>query len=135
MLVDIALVVIFLLAIVNGYKKGFVKSFYRFAGLIIFIGFFVWLYQPVSTAFEGGIVGAVAVAVVSWLLSHLTESLVCKIAKFPLVKEMDGLLGAALGLVIGVILVIVFAVVFNSFEQLQPYTTDSRLIAFVYSIL
>ncbi len=133
MIADIVLIALFILCIINGYNKGFVKTLYRFAGLLVFLLFFYWLYTPVSAAFGGGVMGAAAVGVTALVLSYLTESLVCKIAKFPLVKQLNNLLGAALGFVYGVILVIAFAVVLNSFAFFAPYTAGSQVIGFVLS--
>lgn len=135
MIVDILLIALFILSIINGYNKGFVKTLYRFAGLLVFLLFFAWLYSPVSAAFGGGIIGAAAVAVTALVLSYLTEGIICKIAKFPLIKQVNNLLGALLGFIFGVIMVVAFSVVLNSFAMFAPYTVGSQVIGFVLSLL
>jgi len=135
MIADILLIALFILSVINGYNKGFVKTLYRFAGLLVFLLFFIWLYSPVSAAFGGGVLGAAAVAVTALVLSYLTEGLVCKIAKFPLIKQANKLLGALLGLIYGVIMVVAFSVVLNSFAVFAPYTAGSQVIGFVLSNL
>ncbi len=133
MIADIVLIVLFALSLINGYKKGFVKTLFRFAGLFIFLVLFVFLYNPVGAAFGGGTTGVIAAAAVSFAVSYAAEHLLCKIAKLPLLNQVNKLLGALLGLVNGAVLTIILSFVFVSVDFLNAYTENSQIINYVIS--
>lgn len=133
MLADIVLAVLFVLVLFNGYKKGFVKTLLRFAGLFLFLILFVITYKPVGEAFGGGTAGVLAAMVVSIVISSAAELILCKIAKLPGIKQMNKLLGGIMGAVNGIVIVVALSFILASIDKFAPYTKDSYIISEVIS--
>ncbi len=130
---DVALVVIFVLTVVNNYRYGFICSIIRMAR------FFVSLF--VAFLLSDGIIQFVTVFALSFVLLTLALMLLRKI-KIPVITKADKILGLVLGAFLGIFYVSAIAsATFGVIELLSSAGFDvseiydgSTVFKFVYDL-
>ena len=114
-LLDLLLVVLLGLSIMSGWRRGFVKMFGGLLALVAATSISAWLSDPIASLFvpkstkDPAVVQLICVVVLFAITYALVAFLVRSldlIAKLPLIKQLNKVLGLAVGVVSGVLWVL-----------------------------
>ena len=151
MIINIAVVILTVVMIVTGMKKGFLMQLLDCIGLILSL-FVAWLFSPVMAEMAMIVPSAVnpakdtllgpwlqetmnlcvwfvVIFILVKLLLLLVRPFVAVIGKFPLVKQVNGLLGGVFGVITTGIWMVLFSVIlmFPYFENGQDVIDNTLL--------
>lgn len=134
--IDLAIIVLYCISFVAGYKKGFLIQIISTIGTILaFI--FAWRYSSIGNsyfelfprsitplqdtlmkdavyAYANQIAWFFVLFIVFRLLLYVLEKLLSGLKKIPLLKQVSGLLGGILGLIMMTVWMLVFAMLLNT---------------------
>lgn len=136
--------VVFLLKMIDGCKKGMVKEIVSAISLIVLCGMLSLLAYGASSYLDGqytGVVVAVVLLVLLWLAHRLINVVLLPakfLAKLPIVKLVDKLLGIFFGAVEVLFLLWTLYALTGIFglgivgETILAYTQDSAFLTWLY---
>ncbi len=155
MICDIAILVVFAIFLVSGYKKGFIRSAYSMLSVIISIVLLYFfrdafteyivsssvgegIYEHFSANYDGDIAEKCAYAltyILSVAILYIALRFAVKslfkvlniIAKLPLLNILNSLIGAAFGAVGGFLWIVIVLNVLYIFPQTKDLVSDSEI--------
>jgi len=134
-LVDWAVVIIMISAVIAGMAQGFFRSICSLGGLVLGLAIAAWNYDHVAAVFLPVVrIAAVAntiafllIALVVMALAGLVGNLLAKALKMIGLGWLDGIAGAVFGFFQGVVLVVVFILVIVAFFPQEQWLAESSL--------
>jgi len=134
-LVDWAVVIIMISAVIAGMAQGFFRSICSLGWLVLGLAIAAWNYDHVAAVFLPVVrIAAVAntiafllIALVVMALAGLVGNLLAKALKMIGLGWLDGIAGAVFGFFQGVVLVVVFILVIVAFFPQEQWLAESSL--------
>ncbi len=156
MICDIAVILVFVLFLVTGYKKGLIRSAYSMLSVVISVALLYFLrdafadfivssqigesiYDFFLRNYDGEIATKCAYAVtyiVSIIILYVVLRFMIKalfnvlnlIAKLPLLNFVNSMLGAVFGVLGGVLWIVIIINILNCFPQTKDFVADSEIV-------
>ena len=134
-LVDWAVVIIMVSAVIAGMVQGFFRSICSLGGLIVGLAIAAWNYHRLARVFLPvvripAIANAIAFLLIALLVMALTGvigNLLAKTLKMIGLGWLDGIAGGVFGFFQGVVLVVVFILVIVAFFPQEQWLAESTL--------
>jgi membrane protein required for colicin V production len=134
-LVDWAVVIIMVAAVVTGMAQGFFRSICSLGGLVLGLAIASWNYGRLAAVFlplvrisaVANTIAFLVIALVVMALIALIGNLLAKALKMIGLGWLDSIAGAVFGFFQGVVLVVVFILVVVAFFPQQQWLADSNL--------
>jgi membrane protein required for colicin V production len=134
-LVDWAVVIIMLAAVLAGLAQGFFRSVCSLGGLVLGLAVAAWNYARLAAVFlplfripaVADTIAFLLIALLVMALISLIGNLLAKAFKMVGLGWLDGIAGAVFGFFQGVVLVVVFILVIVAFFPQEQWLADSSL--------
>ena len=134
-LVDWAVVIIMVSAIIAGMAQGFFRSVCSLGGLILGVAVAAWNYDRLARVFLpvfripaiANTVAFISIALLIMVLAALIGKLFAKTLKSIGLGWLDGIAGAIFGFFQGVVLVVVFVLAIVAFFPKEQWLAESTL--------
>lgn len=134
-LVDWAVVIIMISAVIAGMVQGFFRSICSLGGLILGLAVAAWNYDRLASVFLPAVrIPAIAntiafllIALLVMALSGVIGNLLAKALKMIGLGWLDGIAGGVFGFFQGVVLVVVFILVIVAFFPQEQWLAESTL--------
>jgi|GEM_PF-4962617 len=112
-IIDILLVALFLVPIISGWKRGFITTVLELVSFIVaFIVAFVGTFLAVSVVDANPIVIFIVLFIAAYVALIIIKNALNLVAKLPVLKTMNNLLGLIIGLVQGVFFFLLAVAIF-----------------------